>query len=158
MLTKLFFKFFLLISLILIEAQAKTVYKWVDKDGQVKYSDTPPALPKEKIEVIKNNTRQTNSRQNSSIDQKEQQKRFLEAVDAERKEKKAEANAIKEAIAKLKEKCSKAEKLIARYQTASSLFKVDEQGQQVTLSDEERQAEELKVSSFIEENCQKLEN
>ena len=39
-------------ALLLVTAQADQVYRWVDKDGQVHYSQTPPAGSAVKPQVV----------------------------------------------------------------------------------------------------------
>ena len=148
------------------------VYKWRDKDGSVRYSDTPPPsniklesigkknavnptgkeplapvteTAKKTVPVV-NTTKNTSSKEGKE-DEAAQERQNKAEIDKKAKEE-------KEKIAKIKEEnCKTAKTNLANYQQGGRLFKVDEKGERHYMDDKELKDGATKAQQDISENC-----
>jgi len=128
-----------LLSMISVSASAQ-LYKWVDADGKVHYSDkAPPANAKQEKKLnIRNEpapapaTAEQAAPAKSYVDQDlEYRKRKVEQEEAR---KKSEAEAETE-----RQNCARAQEKLRLYEEAGRVYRMDEQGERQYLSDEGRE-------------------
>jgi hypothetical protein len=107
-------------------AGAATVYKWVDPDGNVHFGDRPDDLPKaEKVEVPVGQPGTTPPRPPAASTGEEAEPQQPDA--AARRE--------------IREKnCEIARKTLEKNENIGRMYRLDERGERVFLSDEERDA------------------
>ena len=146
---------FIAVAILLATATvAAQVYKWVDKDGKVQYSDTPPPASATKAEAKKVETSPA-AASTSPTPAKSLQDRAKESdkrkADIAEKSKKAEADQkIAEANAA---NCSDAKGALRDLETGRPMVRTSESGAREYVDDDARQAEMTKVRKAITDFC-----
>lgn len=137
---------------------AQTVYKSVDEQGIVSFTDRPPLqqdVDDSPLDVMPLQIRLTNpaaiaaNRESAAAD-----KRARDLVDAAAGDN-AEDEAA-EAARKADERaanCDLAQQRLSRYATANRLYKEGDTGERVYLNDQEIDAERLKAARAVDEWC-----
>ncbi len=128
------------------------IYKWVDENGKVHYSDKPP--PEEgaqEMDIESDPAASTPSLTDAEHRQKQQ--RLLDAYSKERADKNAERA---EADKKERERlvwCARAKDELREFKEASYLYDYDESGEKVIYSKEARESATREYAAEIERNC-----
>ncbi len=126
------------------------IFKWTDEKGNVHYGDKP----------MKNSTQVEVSEKNLSGElstdesRAEKRRRLIDAMveDREKKEQ-AEAKQRKKEQAR-KARCVRARDRMKSYQRANRLYRLDENGNRITLSDAEREKSTQRLQSQIDKYCE----
>lgn len=123
------------------------LYKWVDKDGKVTYSDQPP--PAQQSKQLNLNTGVASPPARSAIERdKEIEKGRAEAREkskvASEKERKSEVD---------QENCKAARAYLKTVESGVRVSTVDDKGEQVILDDEQIAAERVKAQKAVAEAC-----
>ena len=146
---------FIALAILLATATvAAQVYKWVDKDGKVQYTDTPPPASATKSEARKIETAppvaaKADAPAKSLLDRaKDFDKR--KADDAE-KTKKMEAEQQNAAISAAN--CREANIAVKSLETGRPIARTTESGAREILDDEARQAELAKARKAVADFC-----
>jgi len=134
------------------QAQAQ-VYKWIDKDGKVQYSDAPPpagagaSVPQKLDTSASNSSRVGGSVKDQSWQDKarDYDKRRIEAAEKQ-------AGEI-ELARKNQQRCNNARSDLTTLQEAGRVFSTDDQGQRRYLDDDQRQREIARVQRVVSETC-----
>ena len=127
------------------------IYKWIDENGNVHFDDRPGSGNKEKIEI---KTTETSSSPNTELqDRVEQEKQLLEIYEEERQENKLIKAEQREEKMELKKKCVQAKDYKRTLDESYGLYFLDEEGERVNLSAEEKDAELREIKEFIKKNC-----
>ena len=127
------------------------IYKWIDENGNVHFDDRPGSGNKEKIEI---KTTETSSSPNTELqDRVEQEKQLLEIYEEERQEKKLIKAEQREEKMELKNKCAQAKDYKRTLDESYGLYFLDEKGERVNLSAEEKDTELREIKEFIKKNC-----
>ena len=141
--------FLCLLGFMSMHAQAE-MYKWVDKDGNVHYSQSKPPDADIKVETIKPPPPPASAEMaQKQLNEREQ---MLEDLAGERKE---TAEQQGKAAAEAKEKaakCQQARERLASYERPRVNMKQAD-GSMRVLSEEQRQAEIAKSKTYIKELC-----
>jgi len=124
------------------------VYKWVDKDGNVHFSDHPG---KEKNEVVDLPTFRTDPVLDERQKAREELKEKEKANSAKQTEDQEEAQKQEE---QRKKNCVTARGRVEQIQTVRRLFRMDENGERHDLSDEERAAALKKAQEDVKKWCE----
>ena len=135
---------------------AAQVYKWVDKDGKVQYSDTPPPPSASKADPKKLNTGPV-ATPSAATAPKSLQERAKDADkrrsdDAEKAKKDEEAQKISK---NNEERCKEAMRFKSDLDSGRPLYRNNDQGERTFMSEEERNAEIARVKSIMAEACTK---
>jgi hypothetical protein len=126
------------------------IYKWVDKDGKVQYSDTPPTATQSKQLNI-NAGPPSPAAQTTFVERdKENQKRAAEQKDASKKDEDAGKLA-----AQKEEACRQATAAFKGLDMQVPIWRTDASGERSYLSDEQREADKVRAQKAMDENCQK---
>lgn len=142
------------IALLLILQQASLaahadVYRWVDEEGIVHYSDKPKNLQSaEKIEIKMGSVLKDDNQQ----ERMKKQKRLLSAIKEERnikKQKQAEKRKVKK---KRKLRCQQARNTLNNFD-GRRLYNIDKDGNRVYLSDQAREQEAQRARDAITYWC-----
>jgi len=135
------------IALAFASPGAAQLYKWVDKDGKVHYSDAPPAKEESKRLSIPTNPAPEPPKSAVARD-KELDKGRKAAQEASKKtEDTAKATAVKD------ENCSRAKSNYQIYANGGRILKINEKGEQVMLDDKELEAGREKSRREMDEAC-----
>ena len=127
------------------------IYKWIDENGNVHFDDRPGSGNKEKIEI---KTTETSSSPNTELqDRVKQEKQLLEIYEEERQENKLIKAEQREEKMELKKKCAQAKDYKRTLDESYGLYFLDEEGERVNLSAEEKDAELREIKEFIKKNC-----
>lgn len=146
------------------------IYKWKDKDGSIRYTDTPPpsnvkqeaiggkkppaaATGKEALAPVEN-TRQTSPAMkdppplpvNASDEAAAQRQRNAEAEKRNKQEKEAEAK-------RKAENCKAAKANYETYTQGGRVYKMNEKGEREYMGDSDLQAGKEQAQREINENC-----
>ena len=143
---------FIALAILLATATvAAQVYKWVDKDGQVQYSDTPPPPGATKAEAKKVDT--GSAAQASTAPTLETRAKNFDkrrASDAEKDKKAAEAQKKADVDA---ENCKIANMRIREIENGRPIKQINDQGEATYMSDETRQTEVTKARALAATSC-----
>lgn len=127
---------------------AADVYKYKDEKGNIQYTDKPPSLPAERLnvqsqrtDVVAAQTRAQPAQQPSSSQQSRQQA-------ADQKEA-AELNAKDKA-----ERCAKARERYDKYMNSQKLYEQDSKGERRYLSSDELDAARAAAKTSMDVMCQ----
>jgi hypothetical protein len=148
--------FFALAVLLATATVAAQVYKWVDKDGRVQYSDTPPPPGATKADPKKIGPA-TASPATAAVAPKTLQERSKDADkrrldDAEKAKKDEEA----QKLAKRKEeRCNEANRFKLELESGRPMMRNNDQGERNFISDDDRNAEIARMKSIMAEACSK---
>jgi len=123
------------------------LYKWVDKDGKVTYSDQPP--PAQQSKQLNLNTGVASPPARSALERdKDIEKGRAEAREkakvASEKERKSEID---------QENCKAARAYLKTVESGVRVSTVDDKGEQVILDDEQIAAERVKAQKAVDEAC-----
>jgi hypothetical protein len=136
------------------------IYKWTDKDGTVRYTDTPPPSGAKPLKTIKKNatnspsvapapasSSQPSPQQQASPEELAKKKREIDEIEKKNK-------AEKEAQAKQKQlNCAAAKANFQSYSQGGRIYKNDENGERVYLGDQELADGAAQAQKEINENC-----
>jgi len=124
------------------------VYKWVDKDGNVHFSDRPS---KEKTEVVDLPAFRTDP----VLERRQKEREELKEKEKAGNAKKAEDDKAAQKEQEQRQKnCTTARERVEQIQTVRRLFRVDESGERHDLSDEERAAALQKAKEDVAKWCE----
>ncbi|HEB56680.1 MAG TPA: DUF4124 domain-containing protein [Gammaproteobacteria bacterium] len=139
----------LLIGLSIAQAQ---IYKWVDDNGQVHYSEQAPDKTREAKEV--HLPRDAPSAAVVSPEQRQQKRdNLLRAFDEERKLRKQAQAKKNQQNARRRHNCILARDKLKNYERASVLYDLDETGKRIYLSDSQRSRAETALKNRISKWC-----
>jgi Domain of unknown function (DUF4124) len=150
MLRLIAFLFFLVCSTLCFSE----IYRWVDADGRVYYSDQPPPSTVKEEKTIKTTPRaRSSSSSNSSAKTLEQQD-----LDFRQRRAKAEEEKVKQEKEAAEEKdrkenCERAKGRLANLQAGGPAIKYNDQGAQVYLNDQEIKQEIATTQKAVESWC-----
>ncbi len=142
---------------------AAQVYKWVDKDGKVQYSDTPPPPSASKADPKKLNTGATtpapteaaaksaaNAPKTVQERSKEADKRRIDEAEKAKKDEEAQKVAKQN-----EERCKDATRYKSELDSGRPIARNNDQGERTFMSDEERSAELARAATVMTEACNK---
>ena len=149
---KLLYSFFIFISVNV--ANAASVYKWVDEDGQVHYGSKPKHENAKQIEIKNRYIDSGNIPPPLSAQERvDNQKKFINALDAENK-------SISDAKIKKKEeeerkvtRCNASRDQLKRAESASALYDLDEKGNRVLLNKKQYDIAMAQARARVEKWC-----
>jgi hypothetical protein len=125
------------------------VYKWIDENGKVVYGDNPTSTDADKIKIKSAPVQDPavqgrNERQNKLLNVMQQERDERNALKEEEKGKKEEQMKI----------CANARRELQEIKDASYLYReTDDPNNPAIITDEEREAEQLKYEKYIKKNC-----
>jgi len=129
---------------------AAEMYKWVDENGQVQYTQHPPPGDV-KAETIKPPARVDTE---GALKELEQQQKDLDAIKEGRDKRVAEETKVAEGKAFNAENCRRAQASVASYQVPNALI-AQPDGSRTRITEEERLAGLKKAEDAVKEYCKK---
>lgn len=125
------------------------IYKWVDEQGQVHYSQNRPV--DQQVETIKGPSKVDTEAAQKALQERRDK---LNAIDEERaEENKKAAEAEKQAQAN-KERCNAALEAMARLRSQNRMQYINEEGERAFMTEEQRQQRLEEAQKAVEESCQ----
>ena len=162
---QLFFAIAVLLATATVAAQ---VYKWVDKDGQVQYTDTPPPPGVAKVEPKKIAKASPSATATASVatvagkpveaakTSKDKAKDAAKEVEKRRKEA-IDQNLKDDDIARVakanQERCKGATAALLEFESGRPINRTKENGEREFVSDEERAASIVRMRTAMTESC-----
>jgi hypothetical protein len=127
------------------------VYKWVDEKGNVHFGDRPSDSKAEKIDIKE-------SAGSPTVDpgqknRQEKQHKLLDLMEEERNEKKEKKAKLKEEKKKRKKMCLEAKDYQKSFKEAGAIYALDDEGNRVFYSKDEREARERELVDKINKWC-----
>ena len=131
------------------------IHKWIDKNGNVHYSDSPPSgVDTELIKPLpaphKGDIIRTQVRTDLLI---EQQKASAELRAREREEKRLQRAIDAQQVVDVENLCISAQQSLYALQMPQPVFSIDARGERVYVDDELRYSEIARMKSVIATNC-----
>ncbi len=145
----------LLVCLLLVLPAAAQVYKWVDKDGKIHYSDKPPRDPKAKSVKDMNIESRPTDLEAVAAEQEALQTRGL-SVDQEiaaRKDSEATAAAKKAQAEARARQCANAKADLNVLTRVNRLVGVDENNKETVATDAQLEAKRAQTRAKVAELC-----
>ena len=128
------------------------VYKWVDDNGKVHYSDKPPA--QQDIQEMEVEHAPSVTTPGLTGEQRlHKQQRVLDAFAKERADKKAEQDKLAQEKQERKVWCARAKDELREISEAGYLYDYDENGEMVVLSKERRAQATSEAEAQIKKKC-----
>ncbi len=125
------------------------IYKWVDEQGNVQYTQTPPPdKPATRFE-----TRPEPVDTKGALEKLKQQKEKSDGFFKERDKQVKEQEKSEQEAAQRSENCTRARENLKQLETTNRLFRKNEEGDRVKMTEEDRQAGTATAKSQIEEFC-----
>ena len=136
------------------------IYKWVDERGHTHYGEKPPAnkkskqiqlrkepvrsIPKDKVEK---NPAETKTRL-------EKQQKLIRALSDDRKQKKEQREKQQRMSKQKVRNCANAKDNLRRYQSSSSVYKIDDDGNRITLPGAARDKSIQRARAEVKKWCE----
>ena len=138
----------LLLLLLAAPAQAQ-LYKWVDSNGRIQYSDRKPPDGKQAQEV-RNTVSSIGSQSggNAAEQEKEFQKRRQDQSETQQKQQQAAAEQQRQS-----ENCQTARENLAALNSGQRIARFTPSGERVYLEDNDRAAEVARTQQIIQQSC-----
>lgn len=125
------------------------IFKWYDEKGQVHYGDKP-VNNSQPVEI---DDRSFSGAMDTSARRSEQRQKLLDAMEEDRQKKNKEQAKQEKQEAKNKRQCIRARDRLLRFEKAGSLYNLDENGNRVTLSEEQKKKTIEDLRKNIELHC-----
>jgi hypothetical protein len=127
------------------------IYKWVDENGQITYSDIPQAESSAPAGIQK--TESDSPPENATEGSDNYQKRVLDSLTQERRQREQEKAEQDKKQSERKRQCEQAQKRLNEAENARYLYTEDEQGEKVIFSDEQRQVAIDQARAAVKQYC-----
>lgn len=139
------------IALCALPAGAASLYKWVDANGRVVYSDQPPNAPNIKAEKINAAAAPADSNAIKELAQKDVD---LKKRAADRDEASAKAGKDRAQKQKQAEDCARiASSLTQLGWSQVVIYRANEKGEDVAMTEAERAKEKARLEAYQKQNC-----
>ena len=147
--------FFILISTFMLNAaNAAPVYKWVDEDGQVHYGSKPKSKSAKEVEIKNRYIDSGNTPPPLSAQERvDNQKKFIDAMDAENKSVSDEKRKKREQEERKVARCNAARDQLKRREAASALYDLDEKGDRILLNKKQYEIAMAQARARVEKWC-----
>ncbi len=138
-----------LLALLLLAAPAQAqLYKWVDANGRVQYSDRKPPDGKQSQEV-RGSVSSVGSQSGGAAElDKEFQKRRQEQAESQQKQQQAASEQKQKA-----QSCEDARRNLAALDSGQRIARYDAQGERQYLEDADRARETQRMQQLVQANC-----
>ncbi|MDH5396159.1 MAG: DUF4124 domain-containing protein, partial [Gammaproteobacteria bacterium] len=135
-------------------AQAGTVYKWVDEDGQVNYGRQPKSKNAEEIIIKQRKATPTyKAEQKNDEERIDKQKRFVDALNAEEESLAIEKKNKKEKEAQIQLRCNASRDQLKRAVDSGALYDLDDKGNRILLDKKQYEIAVEQAKARVEKWC-----
>ncbi|MDW3096092.1 MAG: DUF4124 domain-containing protein [Gammaproteobacteria bacterium] len=150
-------KYYVILLVILINsisANATDVYRIVDENGRVQFSQFPPYKDAEKIKLRNSSTGAGDNSQNSKASLQERQSKYSDYLQSERLERKEKREQAKQKKAAMASKChSVSAELSDMNQGGILYYDLDENGKRVYIDESRVESKKTRLRKYLEKNC-----
>ncbi len=153
---------FAVLALLLTQTVHSGVYKWTDENGKVHFGDRPPVEQEtDKVAVptgatpteVRSEDGETTSPAATNASRQETRQRLLDQYAAERDAKRKAASEKREEQALRKANCAQAKDNLRNFQEHARMYKLDENGERVYYSTEEREQGLARAKGYVKQWC-----
>ena len=144
------------IIFLLTENSFAEIYKSVDENGKVTFSQIPPSndAPEYKVKIQQGSGSNSSQANQTSSSSKDKQKRYLNYLTQERLDRKQKREEKKLQKAELRDNCLRMRsELEDLNQAGSRYYDLDEDGNRVVIEYERIQERKDQLSEFLRKNC-----
>ena len=141
----------------LVIADGGQIYKWLDEDGNLHYTDSPPPPGRvaEEVTVAPRPTAEDAGDARKHLERLiEDQEASYSASQKQKEEQEARRVEEQELEVQRKKKCASSRQSLRALQTSRPVYSIDDRGEYVFLSDDERAATIKSFEKSVAENCQ----
>lgn len=139
-----------------VSLQADDIYKVIDENGRVQFTQFPPYKDAEKLK-LKNNTKDSvanKKNNNSNASHQERQSKYSDYLQSERLERKEKRDQAKQQKAESKSKCySVSTDLTDMNQGGVLYYDLDENGARVYIDESRVEEKKKRLKKYLEKNC-----
>jgi len=130
------------------------VYKWVDDNGKVHYSDRPiTTQPSVEMNIDDSAPKPSFSGGDDRLSREEKRERLLQSMQEDRIEKQEQREKQKALKQQNRAKCNRYRDQMRHYERASGLYKLNEDGKRVYMSDSDRAKATKNLQRKIKKYC-----
>ncbi len=131
------------------------IYKWVDENGKVHYSQTPPDKSAEKMDIEHDAESSTESHQNNQAPSSiENQRRYSDYLEQERLERKEQREQKKKEKEEARTKCNNVRAQLSDMEQGGILYyELDKDGERKFVDEERVEARKSKLRNYLNRNC-----
>ena len=129
------------------------IHKWVDENGKTHFGDRPPADARQSQEVKIKDIPQAERQAPNAAERNARRQYLLRSYEIERAGKKKAAAEAKKKHQELTAQCVRARHSLQQLKKASHLYNLDESGNKVIRSDQERDNATRTLEKAIKKNC-----
>jgi hypothetical protein len=141
----------LAIALALAPAALAQLYKWVDKDGRVTYSDQPPPAQQSKqLNISTGTSGQSAAPATKPAGDAEKDAQKAKTAAAEKAQKDEEAAKAKK---QNEEYCARARAYLKTVTDGGRVATYDDKGERVLMDDQQLEAERVRAQKEVDESC-----
>jgi len=135
-------------------AATAEVYKWVDENGKVHYSDKPINQDSKQIQIRDSITpeQQRKAQQETRARLERQKKRLSNVLASENEEKKRAEKAQKKA-AERQRYCADMKEQLAVLDRQARVYEINKKGERVYMEDDRREKEKVNLKRHLTEQC-----
>lgn len=144
----------LLCNFVSVLAYAGDIYKWVDGEGNVHYSERAPS-DGAKVTQIRSNSNQDNEpvSPSSKVDPRIQRDKMIQALQGDRQARQEKKLKHKKEQQERQMQCVQAKDTLRQYKSAGSLYKLDAQGNRYAIPDSAKQQQIQRLQTDIKKLC-----
>ena len=146
-----------LLTLNLNSIGANKIYKWVDENGKVHYSDNPPAHKMEQADEVKVTPRPGDTPSQPSLSAQQRIKNaqnWMQSTQEQKKLRQQEKQLEKTEKNNREVKCKNLKAELQTYQRSNVLWDKDKDGKLYAMNEEQRQQTFAELEKTIKKNCQ----
>ncbi len=135
-------------------------YKWIDKDGHVKYGDTPPpgvnatplGPPPPPVSGSSPSSAAGTAAGQAPLTPAQQELEFRRRI-KEAQEAAAKADKERQAAEDKKQNCANAQEALRTLESGQRIMRTDEKGERYYISDQQRASDEARARQAVSEYC-----
>lgn len=152
-LSKIFYSMIMFFVMLNISSAA-TVYKWIDKDGQVHYGSRSESESAKEVKIKNRYIDSGNSTAPLSAEERvNKQKRFLNALDKENQSLKEVKKQREEQKAQKIVRCNASLDQLKRYEASGALYDLDEKGDRILLNKKQYEVAMEQAKARVKKWC-----
>ena len=134
--------------------QAEDVYKVIDENGRIQFTQFPPYKGAEKLKLKGSNNDSADNQQDNSQTLQERQQRYSDYLQSERLERKEKRIQAKQEKAALISKCNTVRAdLFDMNQGGILYYDLDENGKRVYIDESRVEAKKNRLRTFLDKQC-----
>jgi hypothetical protein len=134
--------------------QAADVYRVIDENGRVQFTQFPPYKDAEKLKLKNNGNDPVGNNKSSSASLKERQSKYSDYLQSERLERKEKREQAKQKNAELASKCNAVRaELNDMNQGGILYYDLDENGERIYIDESRVEAKKNRLRKYLNKKC-----